>query len=213
MPHERYLVDPGDVNPAYASTLACSGITVYSAIKKVMPMAPNEPIVLFGAGGLGLAAIAMLKALGHTSILSIDISAEKRAVALEMGATHVFDGSRNDLAASIIAVTGAPLMAVIDFVNTGSTSEAGLELLGKGGKLCITVRYGARTLEIIEGKNAIETDNIADVITSLQVIRTAVDLGELDKRIDAVMGQVKAGIAKDSLISSRPTLKLPVKQN
>ena len=79
------------------------------------------------------------------------------------------------------------------------------------GKLCITVRYGARTLEIVEGKNAIATDSIADVITSLQVIRTAVDSGELDKRIDAVMGQVKAGFAKDSTTSSRPTLKLPAK--
>ncbi len=79
------------------------------------------------------------------------------------------------------------------------------------GKLCITVRYGARTLEIVEGKNAIETDSIADVITSLQVIRTAVDSGELDKRIDAVMGQVKVGFANDSAASSRPTLKLPAK--
>ena len=79
------------------------------------------------------------------------------------------------------------------------------------GKLCITVRYGARTLEIVEGKNAIETDNIADVIASLQVIRSAVDSGELDKRIDAVMGQVKAGFSKDPAASSRPTLKLPAK--
>ena len=79
------------------------------------------------------------------------------------------------------------------------------------GKLCVTIRYGARILEIVEGKNAIETDNIADVITSLQVIRTAVDSGELDKRIDAVMGQVKADFAKDSATSSRPTLKLPAK--
>ncbi len=79
------------------------------------------------------------------------------------------------------------------------------------GKLCITVRYGARTLEIVEGKNAIETDNIADVIASLQVIRSAVDSGELDKRIDAVMGQVKAGFAKDITTSARSTLKLPVK--
>ena len=84
---------------------------------------------------------------------------------------------------------------------------------GENGKLCITIRYGARTLEIIEGKNAIETDSIADVITSLQVIRSAVDSGELDKRIDAVMGQVKEGFVKDTSTSGRPTLKLPVKQN
>jgi len=79
------------------------------------------------------------------------------------------------------------------------------------GKLCVTIRYGARILEIVEGKNAIETDNIADVITSLQVIRTAVDSGELDKRIDAVMGQVKAGFTKDAAATSRSTLKLPAK--
>jgi hypothetical protein len=62
------------------------------------------------------------------------------------------------------------------------------------GKLCITVRYGARTLEIMDGKNAIEADNIADVITSLQVIRSAVDAGELDKRIEAVTAKIKDGM-------------------
>ena len=79
------------------------------------------------------------------------------------------------------------------------------------GKFCITVRYGARTLEIVEGKNAIETENIADVIASLQVIRSAVDAGELDRRIDAVMGQAKAGLAKQPAPSARSTLKLPAK--
>ena len=79
------------------------------------------------------------------------------------------------------------------------------------GKMCITVRYGARTLEVVEGKNAIETENIAGVITTLEVLRTAVDAGELDKRIDAVMGAVKAGFSKEPIPSGRTTLKLPSK--
>jgi hypothetical protein len=82
---------------------------------------------------------------------------------------------------------------------------------GENGKLCITVRYGARTLEIVEGKNAIETDSIADVITSLQVIRTAVDAGELDKRIKAVTNKVKDGFGGTATTEKRPTLKLPSK--
>lgn len=82
---------------------------------------------------------------------------------------------------------------------------------GENGKLCITVRYGARTLEIVEGKNAIETDSIADVITSLQVIRTAVDSGELDKRIEAVTNKVKEGFNETATTEKRPTLKLPSK--
>lgn len=79
------------------------------------------------------------------------------------------------------------------------------------GKLCITVRYGARTLEIVEGKNAIETDNIADVIASLQVIRSAVDSGELDARIEAISGLMKSGFDKEIQASKRQTLKLPSK--
>jgi hypothetical protein len=69
------------------------------------------------------------------------------------------------------------------------------------GKLCITVRYGARTLEIMDGKNAIEADSIADVITSLQVIRSAVDAGDLDKRIDAV---AEKGKSSESVQASAP---------
>jgi len=79
------------------------------------------------------------------------------------------------------------------------------------GKLCITVRYGARTLEIVEGKNAIETDSMADVITSLQVIHAAVDAGELDTRIDAAMGKRESGAAKAPATIARTTLKLPAK--
>ena len=82
-----------------------------------------------------------------------------------------------------------------------------------GGKLCITVRYGARTLEVVEGKNAIETENIAGVITTLEVLRTAVDAGELDGRIEAISGLVKAGFDKEAQGSKRPTLKLPSKSN
>lgn len=85
---------------------------------------------------------------------------------------------------------------------------------GENGKLCITVRYGARTLEIIEGMNAIETDTIAEVITSLQVIRTAVDSGELDKRIEVVTAKIKSGITQPIPLSpatpeKRSTLGLP----
>ncbi len=139
VPHARFLVDPGTVDPALAATLACSGITVYSAIRKILPLPPDEPVVLIGAGGLGLAAIAMLQALGHRRIVSVDIVADKRAAALDMGATQALDGAGTvaELAARILAATGAQVGAVIDFVNASSTTEAGLECLAKGGKLVL----------------------------------------------------------------------------
>ena len=81
------------------------------------------------------------------------------------------------------------------------------------GKLCITVRYGARTLEVMEGKNAIETDSIAGVITTLEILRSAVDAGELDARIEAISGLVKSGFGKEASTTKRATLKLPNKNS
>ena len=53
-PEPRHLVPVGSVDPSLAATYACSGITVYSAIQKLMPLPADTPIVLVGAGGLGL---------------------------------------------------------------------------------------------------------------------------------------------------------------
>jgi alcohol dehydrogenase/propanol-preferring alcohol dehydrogenase len=135
VPHPRYLVDPGDVDPAVAATFGCSGITVLSAIRKIMPMAPDDPVVLLGAGGLGLAAIAMLRALGHQAIVSVDVSEEKRQAALAAGATAVVDGTVADVAGAIVKAAGGPVLAVIDFVNGSATARAALDALAKGGKM------------------------------------------------------------------------------
>ena len=151
VPHARFLVTVGNIDPAVAATLACSGITVYSAIKKVMPLAPDEPVVLFGAGGLGLAAIAMLRAMDHRHIVSVDLGADKRAAALEIGATKVVDGSQADLTAAILAATGGPVKAVIDFVNVGSTAQVGLDLLQKAGKLVLVGVGGGEIMPSLAG--------------------------------------------------------------
>ena len=137
VPHARFLVDPGTVDPALAATFACSGITVHSAVKKIMPLAPHEPVVLIGAGGLGLAAIEMLKAFGHETIITVEINPEKRAAAMAAGATNTVDGSVANLAEAIIAAAGRPVKAVIDFVNASATAQAGLDALAKGGKLVL----------------------------------------------------------------------------
>jgi alcohol dehydrogenase/propanol-preferring alcohol dehydrogenase len=136
-PHPRYLVDPGNVDPAVAATYACSGITVYGAVRKALPLPPDDPVVLIGAGGLGLSAVAMLKALGHRNIVSVDIAAEKRQAALASGATAVVDGGAENLTQAILQATGGLVKAVIDFVNVDSTAAGGFGALAKGGKYIV----------------------------------------------------------------------------
>ncbi len=138
----RHLVDPGSIDPALAATYACSGITVYSAIKKIMPLPPDSPVVIVGAGGLGLNAIAVLRALDHRRIVAVDISEEKRAAAAAAGATQVVDGSGEGVTDRILAAAGGPVRAVIDLVNGTATARSAFAALAKGGRLVQVGLFG-----------------------------------------------------------------------
>lgn len=141
-PHPRHLVDPGSVDPALAATYACSGITVYSAIQKVMPLPPEEPVVVVGAGGLGLQAVAVLKALGHARIVVVDVSDEKRQAAMAAGASHTVDASQDGTTQRIVETCGGQVAAVIDLVNGTATARFAFDALRKGGKLVQVGLFG-----------------------------------------------------------------------
>ncbi|KAJ9652155.1 hypothetical protein H2198_008577 [Neophaeococcomyces mojaviensis] len=135
VPHPKYLVEAGELDPNVACTFGCSGITTLSACRKVMPVNPEEPVVLIGAGGLGLAAISMLRAMGHHNIVSVDVSDEKLEAASKAGARSVVNtAASQDSTKDILAVTGGSILNVIDFVNSSTTAPLVLSLLGKGAK-------------------------------------------------------------------------------
>lgn len=142
VPHPRYLFDIGDIPPERAAPLACSGVTTYSALKKVGPTLTTEPTVIIGAGGLGLMCIALHKAMGGHSTVVVDIDPAKRDAALKAGAKAVIDGAAPDAAAQIIAATNGGAWAVIDLVGSSSTARIGIDSLIKGGKLIIVGLYG-----------------------------------------------------------------------
>lgn len=63
------------------------------------------------------------------------------------------------------------------------------------GKVCLTVKYGAKVLELAKGKSAIEVGSMAELIPTLDMLKAAVDAGELDAQIDAVSITLRAGFA------------------
>src|SRR5260370_6854614 len=63
VPHPKYLLNLQGLDPVTAAPYACSGVTTYSALKKV-EASFNSPPVIFCAGGLGLMALSLLKAMG-----------------------------------------------------------------------------------------------------------------------------------------------------
>jgi propanol-preferring alcohol dehydrogenase len=143
VPHSRYLVDFGSLTPEQAAPYACSGVTTYGALKKIDPaVRASEPVVLIGAGGLGLMAITILKAMGGNGAISVDIDAKKREAALKTGALAAIDGAAPNAAQQIQAATKGGAYGVIDFVGSGTTARLGIDCLAKGGRYIIVGLFG-----------------------------------------------------------------------
>ncbi len=68
--------------------------------------------------------------------------------------------------------------------------------VGENGKLSIAVRYGAKVLELAKGKYAVELTTANDLVPTLQVIKQAVENGELDGAIDFAANKLRSGFTK-----------------
>jgi hypothetical protein len=64
------------------------------------------------------------------------------------------------------------------------------------GKIALSIRYGARVVEISKGKTAIEVASGDDLINALSVVRKAVDAGELDTQIESASIKLREGFGK-----------------
>jgi len=142
VPHPRYLFDIGNLPPERAAPLACSGITTYGALKKVGSSLQEEPVVIIGAGGLGLMCLSLHRAMGGKGAIVVDIDPVKREAARKAGAQATIDPSAADAAKQITEATKGGAWAVIDLVGATRTVQLALDSLVKGGKLIIVGLFG-----------------------------------------------------------------------
>lgn len=64
------------------------------------------------------------------------------------------------------------------------------------GKLNLSVRYGAKVIEISKGKNAIECGTADELLQALNLLRTATLAGELDEQIAAASESLRRGFER-----------------
>lgn len=143
VPHPRYLLEYGPIPTTFAATLACSGLTAFSALRKAGDLAA-EPILIIGAGGVGLSAVALLKAQGGRPPIVADIDGAKRQAALEAGAAEAVDPTDAAVRKRLLALTDGGVAVALDFVGAQASTEFALSVLRKGGKLVVVGLFGGR---------------------------------------------------------------------
>jgi D-arabinose 1-dehydrogenase-like Zn-dependent alcohol dehydrogenase len=134
------LLHPG-VDALVAASAACSGITAYAALRKLPECTPDDTVVLVGAGGLGLAALALARHLTPAKLVVADIDPLKLDLARER-ADAVIDLREPGSGDEVRRIAGGGVTGVIDFVGVPSTFEWGLRALRRGGSLIVVGLFG-----------------------------------------------------------------------
>jgi alcohol dehydrogenase, propanol-preferring len=143
VPHARYLLDYGRLDPLLAATCACSGLTAYSALRKLPPLQAEDTLLLIGAGGLGQAALGLAAELTPARVVVADIANAKLAAATEAGAQGTLNlRAGDDASLAALREMKAEVRSVIDFVGSPQTVGFAMKAAGRGGVVVIVGLFG-----------------------------------------------------------------------
>ena len=86
--------------------LGCGIQTGAGSVLKALNVEAGASFVAFGAGAVGLAAVMAARVAGATTIIAVDVTPARLALALELGATHVINSREEDPVQRIREITG-----------------------------------------------------------------------------------------------------------
>ena len=131
---------PNDVATDVTSIIGCAVMTGAGAIINTLKVRSGQSVAVFGAGGIGLCAIAAAAVVDAHPLIAVDVNPDKLAFARRFGATHVINANEVDAVLAIKEFTGGGVDYAIDAVGLPRTQEqilravrAGYSGMNRGG--------------------------------------------------------------------------------
>ncbi|WP_369238971.1 Zn-dependent alcohol dehydrogenase [Streptomyces sp. R21] len=141
------LPAPDGVPLTDAALLGCAVLTGYGAVHHSAKVQAGETVAVFGAGGVGLAALQSARIAGASKIVAVDVSPEKESLAREAGATDYVVASENT-AREIRALTNKQGVDVaVECVGRAVTIRTAWDSTRRGGRTTV-VGIGGKDQQI-----------------------------------------------------------------
>lgn len=133
---------PEGVPAEIAAISSCAVITGLGATLNAVKDAAGRPLVIVGAGGVGVSAILGARLIGADPVIAIDVDDERLAAARKLGADVVINAGGTDPVEQVLDLTGGGAPWVIEAVGRQQTLEQALGMLAPRGSL-VMVGLGA----------------------------------------------------------------------
>ncbi len=131
---ESLIKIPSDTPLQIAALFGCAALTGLGAVLNAANVEAGTSVAIFGAGGVGLMTLLGAIVAGATSIVVIDPVAEKRELAMELGATAVVDPSERGGADAVrSALGGHGARYAFEAAGNAKALEAAFAATGAGG--------------------------------------------------------------------------------
>jgi propanol-preferring alcohol dehydrogenase len=153
VPHERYLVKLGKLDPKVAAPLTDAALTPYRAVKAgLRHVTPDYPVLVIGAGGLGQFGIKLLRALSESRIIVADLAPEKLETARRLGAHETVNSGEPGALEKVRDLAPGGVAAAFDFVGVDPTLELAFGAARRKGCV-VQVGLGGGTAKLTALKN------------------------------------------------------------
>lgn len=106
MPAGSAIKVPEDTPLENTCLIGCGVTTGAGAALNTAKVKPGESVAVIGCGGVGLSILQGARIGGATTIIAIDPMAEKRELAMKLGATHAIDPFEVDPIEKVKEITG-----------------------------------------------------------------------------------------------------------
>ncbi|BCI52301.1 aryl-alcohol dehydrogenase [Mycolicibacterium litorale] len=129
-------IDDG-LEPALAAPLGCSVQTGVGTVLNALAVRPEDTVVVFGAGAVGLSAVMGARIAGCRTIVAVDPVPQRRDLAIDLGATAAVDPSAGDVTAAVRELTGGGAHAAVDTTAVPEVLTTALTVLRPRGALAL----------------------------------------------------------------------------
>ena len=149
-----------DIPAPVAAVVGCAVVTGVGAVLNVAAQQGSiagRPLLVIGAGGVGLSAVMGAHLLGASPLVAVDVSVDKLQLARRLGATDAVDASRvseEEVAGTVRELTHGGADVAVEAVGTASTLRQAFEALKPGG-MAIAVGLSSAKAEASVPLNAL----------------------------------------------------------